>query len=242
MGKDKIVLVTGGNSGIGQATAVRLANDGYTVLFTYRNEEGVDKTLEGIVDGSGKRKAYRCDITDVGQITDMVASVIDEYGKIDVLVNCAGISNTKPIEEIDETEWDLMINTNLKGTFFLMKEVFIAMKEQKHGKIITITSIAGQRGGFFSGAHYSASKGGLETLVKCFALRGAEYGITSNAISPGVVATPMAKEEGLSAEGIPIGRMAEPEEIAGAISFLAGEDSDYITGLTVDVNGGQLMR
>ncbi|MBQ9015495.1 MAG: SDR family oxidoreductase [Firmicutes bacterium] len=154
------------------------------------------------------------------------------------LNHLAGV--TKTIEEIDEDEWDRMMNVNLRAAFFLTKAVYRKMKEQRSGRIIALTSIAGQRGGFFSGAHYCASKGGLESMMKCFALNGAPYGILCNCISPGVVETPMTKEEGVTADGIPLGRAAQPEELAEVIAFLV--HNTYINGATIDVNGGQLMR
>lgn len=238
----RIALVTGGNSGIGQATVCSLARKGFEVLFTHRKDKGVEDTLNCVLEVGGSCRAYKCDIADISATRKLVEEIISEYGAIDVLVNCAGISNTKTLEEIDEAEWDNMLDINLKGTFFLMKEVFLRMEQVKKGKLVTVTSIAGQRGGYFSGMHYCASKGGLETLVKCFALQGAEYGITSNGVSPGIVNTPMAEAEGLNCDGVPIGRMAEADEIASVIAFLASDESAYITGMTIDVNGGQLMR
>ena len=146
------------------------------------------------------------------------------------------------MDQIDEAEWDLMLDTNLKGVFFCSKLAFQMMKQAGYGRLISITSIAGQRGGFFSGIHYSTSKGGVATMMKCFALEGAQHQITANCVSPGMVETEMAKAEGLRPDGIPLGRMALPEEIAAVVSFLASTRASYITGTTIDVNGGQLMR
>jgi len=244
MNKDikRTALVTGGSSGIGQATVIALAKQNHEVIFTYRSKAGAEKTLLQ-ADALGlKVSSVFCDLSDTEASRKLVNNIYKRYGHLDILVNCAGISNTKTIEEIDENEWDRMLNINLRATFFISQAAYIKMKHQKYGCIITLTSIAGQRGGFFSGVHYSASKGGLEAMMKSFALRGAEYNITSNAVSPGVVKTPMSEAEGIPADGIPLGRAAEPEELANTIVFLASDKARYITGLTMDVNGGQLMR
>ena len=238
----KVVLVTGGSSGIGEAVVKAVAAAAHTVIFTYRNEKRAEKVLKDTADMGGQVYKYRCELSDLEQLRHMVREVKSEFGRIDALINCAGISNTKSWAEIDEAEWDRMIDVNLKASFFLMREVFAVMKEQSYGRMVNFTSIAGQRGGMFSGPHYCASKGGLETLMKCFALYGAEYGITSNAVSPGVAATPMSAAEEITTDGIPMGRAATPEEVAKAAVFLASDDASYITGATIDVNGGQLMR
>ncbi len=238
----KVVLVTGGSSGIGEAVVKEVCAENNIAVFTYRNEERAEKVLKAASDAGGQVCKYRCELSDPKQLQLMVKEVKARFGRIDALINCAGISNTKSWEEIDEAEWNRMIDVNLKAPFFLMKEVFAVMKEQGYGRMVSFTSIAGQRGGMFSGPHYCASKGGLETLMKCFALYGAEYGITSNAVSPGVAATPMSAAEGITTDGIPMGRAAAPEEVAKAAVFLASDDASYITGATIDVNGGQLMR
>lgn len=237
-----IALVTGGSSGIGRAAVQALAEAGWHVCFTCRNMTRGAAVAEAVRAGGGSSEAFRADLADTAASRALVAQLTERFGRLDVLVNCAGISNTKRIEEIDEAEWDAMLNVNLRGTFFLTQAAFLVMKRQQSGRIITLTSIAGQRGAFYSGVHYSASKGGLEAMLRCFALQGAPYGVTSNGVSPGTVDTPMARAEGIPADGIPLGRMARPEEVAAAIRFLASDEAGYITGLTLDVNGGQLMR
>lgn len=237
-----IALVTGGSSGIGRAAAQALAEAGWHVCFTCRSMARGAAAAEAVRAGGGSCEAFYADLADTAASRALVAQLTERFGRLDVLVNCAGISNTKPIEEIDEAEWDAMLNVNLRGTFFLTQAAFLVMKRQRSGRIITLTSIAGQRGAFYSGVHYSASKGGLEAMLRCFALQGAPYGVTSNGVSPGTVDTPMARAEGIPADGIPLGRMARPEEVAAAIRFLASDEAGYITGLTLDVNGGQLMR
>ena len=238
---ERIALVTGGSSGIGRAAVQALAEAGWHVCFTCRDIVRGAAVAEAVRAGGGC-EAFSADLADTAASRALVAQLTERFGRLDVLVNCAGISNTKSIEEIDEAEWDTMLNVNLRGTFFLTQAAFLVMKRQRSGRIITLTSIAGQRGAFYSGVHYSASKGGLEAMLRCFALQGAPYGVTSNGVSPGTVDTPMSRAEGIPADGIPLGRMARPEEVAAAIRFLASDEAGYITGLTLDVNGGQLMR
>lgn len=239
---ERIALVTGGSSGIGRAIVAALAEQGHTVIFTYRSPRGAEQTMALARRLGGKVEAVACDLADTAAARELAEQIAARYGRIDILVNCAGLSNTKPIEEIDETEWDRMLDTNLKAPFFLTKAVFRSMRRAGFGRIVWITSIAGDRGGLYSGVHYSASKGGLAAMAKCFARLGAAYGVTSNAVSPGVVETPMSREEGVPADDVPLGRAARPEEVAEAVCFLASDGAGYITGATIDVNGGQYMR
>jgi len=239
----RVAIVTGGSRGIGRAIAIQLARDGFDVVITYnKSYEGAVETVTSVKKYGVDAIVVQCEISRVSDIERLFGHVLDRFRRVDVLINNASLSNTLSIEEIDESEWDKMIDTNLKGTFFCSKQAFMHMKKRGYGRIVSITSIAGERGGQFSGVHYSASKGGVSTMMKCFALKGAPYHITANSVSPGVVETDMSKSEGISIEGIPVGRMASPEEIASAVSFLASENSGYITGITLDVNGGQLMR
>ncbi len=236
-----IALVTGAGGGIGRAVALELSRHGNHLLLVGRSEAGISQTLEQITQAGGDGETFLCDLSDMRQIDSMMEQFADTYGRLDILVNNAGISNTHTMEEITETEWDTMLATNLKAPFFLCRHAFRLMMPQKHGRIINLASIAGERGAWYSGIHYSASKGGLLAMTKSFALHGAPYGITVNAVSPGTADTPMAQAEGIPTDGIPLGRAATPEEIAFAISFLASNRATYLTGVTLDVNGGQFM-
>ncbi|MEW6679516.1 MAG: SDR family oxidoreductase, partial [bacterium] len=188
----------------------------------------------------------KVDNSDIKQIEKMINKVLDKFGQIDVLVNNAGISEIKKIEEISENDWDKIMDTNLKGAFFCSQFVFNHMKKRKTGRIINIASQAGTTGGFFIGAHYSASKGGIICLTKTFAKAGASFGIFVNTVSPGLVKTDMVKSfsgkirKDLIGK-IPLRRMANPEEIANVVTFLASDDASYITGANIPVNGGMLM-
>ncbi|MCH1981721.1 SDR family oxidoreductase [Ruminococcus sp. OA3] len=238
----RIALVTGAGGGIGQAVAVELARGGDHVIVVCRSRSGAEKTL-GLIKASDQTGDFiSCDVGDATQVDAMMEKIIRDYGRLDVLVNNAGISNTHTMDEINMDEWDRMMDVNLKGPFLLCRDAFGLMKSRGYGRIVNISSIAGERGALYSGIHYAASKGGLLALTKSFALRGAAHGITVNAVSPGTVDTPMSREEGIPSDNIPLGRAASPEEVAHAVCFLACDRASYLTGVTLDVNGGQLMR
>ena len=238
----RIALVTGAGGGIGQAVAAELAAWGDHVIVVCRSERGAGNTLRLIASAGGTGEFISCDVGDIRQVDAMMEKITKVYGRLDVLVNNAGISNTHTMDEIEEDEWDQMMDINLKGPFLLCRHAFCLMKSRAYGRIVNISSIAGERGALYSGIHYAASKGGLLAMTKSLALRGAGYGITVNAVSPGTVDTPMAREEGIPTDHIPLGRAASPEEVAHAVCFLACDRASYLTGVTLDVNGGQLMR
>ena len=240
--KQRIALVTGAGGGIGQAVAVELAAAGDLVLLACRSEDRAVHTLQGIQAVGGSGRCLACDLADRRQVQAMMDSITHTYGRLDVLVNNAGISNTHTIDQITEDEWDHMLSVNLKTPFFLCRYALGLMRPQRYGRIVNLSSIAGERGAFFSGAHNAASKGGLLALTKSLALHAAADGITVNAVSPGTADTPMARAEGIPSDGIPLGRAATPEEVAHAVCFLASDAAGYITGHTLDVNGGQFMR
>jgi len=245
--KNKVVLITGGTRGIGKACAIAFAKKGYNVVFTYLSSEEKAADLEKEIKNLGVEVfSIKVDNSKKQQIENMINKVIDRFGQIDVLVNNAGISEIKKIEDIDEDDWDKIMDTNLKGSFFCSQIVFNHMKKRKTGRIINMGSQAGSSGGLFIGAHYSTSKGGLLCLTKTLAKLGAEHGILVNSVSPGIVKTdmigsfsPKIKKE-LTGE-IPLGRMADPEEVANVVMFLASDDASYITGANIPVNGGMLM-
>lgn len=238
----RIALVTGAGGGIGRAIALELAADGHHVIIACRSQSGADDTLSQIRTSGGSGEFIRCDVSDLKQIDALMERVVQIHGRLDVLVNNAAISNTRTMDEIDEAEWDQMLATNLKGPFFLCRHAFHIMQAQNYGRIINLSSIAGERGALYSGIHYAASKGGLLALTKSFALRGASYGITVNSVSPGTADTPMSRAEGIPSDGIPLGRAATPEEVAHAVCFLASDKAAYLTGVTLDVNGGEFMH
>jgi NAD(P)-dependent dehydrogenase (short-subunit alcohol dehydrogenase family) len=189
------------------------------------------------------------DVSDFKSIRDKVAEMKAPYGRIDIWVNNAGITEAARIESITEEQWDRMQDIDLKSVFFCTQAVFEIMKAQNYGKLVHISSMAGERGGRGSSASYSAAKAGVINLSKSFALNGGEYNITSNTVAPGRTLTKMA--EGLSwlkdpkddpRLTIPLGRFGTPDDIANAVLFYASDLSSYVTGDTMDVNGGLYMR
>lgn len=242
--KGRVAVITGAGKGIGAAIAMRMAGEGADVVVIDIDIENANKVSENIKALNVRSKAVRLDITDIDRISEIVDSIAKEFGKIDIWVNNAGISKIIPIEELTESQWDFMMNLNLKSVFFCSQAVFGIMKKQKYGRIINISSMAGQRGGEFTGANYVASKAGVLGLTKAFALNGGEYNITANAITPGLIETDMATDLGFNQKGgvVPMKRLGFAHEVAGAAVFLASNLSDYVSGHTVDVNGALYIR
>jgi 3-oxoacyl-[acyl-carrier protein] reductase len=171
----------------------------------------------------------------------VVKQTLDSFGRIDILVNNAGVFSYTRIEDCAEEEWDRMMAVNLKGPFLCSQAVMPAMKAQRYGRIINLGSLAGQVGGLVASAPYSASKAGVMCLTKSLARALGPYGVTVNAIAPGVVATEMAKNHPDMTSQMPLGRVAQPEDIANVALFLASDESAYITGATLNANGGMFM-
>jgi len=244
--KDTISVVTGAATGIGRATAIKFAEHGSTVILADINLDGIKKTSEIIEEKGYSGIPIKIDLTSLSYIKSFTSKVISQFKRIDILVNNAGIFSTLPILEMTEQEWDLVMGVNLKGTFFLCKEILPIMIKQRSGKIINLSSLAAKRGGVTSGINYAASKAGIISVTKCLAKFAASYGINVNAVVPAFCDTNMfrslPKEKIESAiKGIPLGRPAQPEELADAILFLASDEASYITGEILDVNGGVLM-
>jgi 3-oxoacyl-[acyl-carrier protein] reductase len=245
--KKKVALITGGSRGIGKACAMELAKHGHNIAFTYFSSEKRAINTKKQIEKQGTEVIYiKVDISNNNQIKNMVDQVLKKFGQIDVLVNNAGISEIKKIEDINEKDWDLVLDTNLKGTFFCTQLVMDHMKKRKTGRIINMASQAGTTGGVFIGAHYSVSKGGVICLTKTFAKIGAQYGVLVNCVSPGLIETDMLdsfpdKSIKEFVKTIPLGRLGKPEEVAKTVAFLASDYAKYITGANIPVNGGMLM-
>jgi 3-oxoacyl-[acyl-carrier protein] reductase len=235
-----VALVTGGAKGIGSAIVKRLINDGYKVAFTYNNSE--EKAQELCAEMGEKCKAYKLDITDSNAVKNVVSDIENTFGEIAVLVNNAGIAEQALFTDITDEMWHRMIDTNLSGAFYCSRAVLKYMINRKSGKIINISSIWGETGGSCE-VHYSASKSGLMGMTKALAKEVGLSGITVNSVSPGVILTDMTShfdEETMNAlkEETPLYRIGTPEDVAGAVSFLASKDADFITGQNISVNGG----
>ena len=238
----RTALVTGGTRGIGAAIAKRLKEDGFIVAATYG---GNDEAARAFTDETGI-PTFKWDTGDYAACKDGIAKVEAECGPVEVLVNNAGITRDAPFHRMTPEQWNEVIQTNLTGVFNMTHNVWGGMRERKFGRIVTISSINGQKGQFAQ-ANYSAAKAGDIGFTKALAQEGARAGITVNVVAPGYINTDMMKGikpevmENTILPAIPVGRLGEPEEIARCVAFLASDDAGFVTGATLTANGGQYM-
>jgi 2-hydroxycyclohexanecarboxyl-CoA dehydrogenase len=241
----RVALVTGAASGIGRAVALGLAEAGLTVVAADLNKSGADETI-GLV---GAGSAVECDVTSTDSVRQAVADAIAGHGAIDVLVNCAGADIIKPFVDTTESDWDFLVQLNLLGVYRTVHTVLPSMIAAKAGRIINIASDAG-RVGSSGEAAYAGCKGGVIAFTKSVAREVARYGITMNCVAPGPTDTPPLRrtiDEGgeklidALTRAIPMRRLARPQDIAGAVSFLAGDQAEFVTGQTLSVSGGLTM-
>jgi NAD(P)-dependent dehydrogenase (short-subunit alcohol dehydrogenase family) len=241
----KTALITGGGRGIGEASGRTLAAQGANVILADINLENARAVADSICAGGGQAKALYFDVADFPRVKARVEEARSLFGRIDILVNVAGIVGTAPIEEITPESWDHMMDLDLKSMFFCTQAVFAVMKEQGYGRIVSMSSLAALRGGRSSDASYAAAKAGILNLTKCFALHGAACGVTANAVCPGNILTPMGKSLSWSQRDpktyIPLGRYGEAQDVANAVLFYASDLSSYVTGDAMNVNGGLYM-
>jgi len=241
--KGKTALVTGGSRGIGREIALGLAARGCNVAITYiSSEETALKVIDELTEYGVKAVAVKADTGNKEQVEEMVGQVEESLGKIEILVNNAGITRDNLLIRMSEEDWDQVMQTNLKGAFLTTKAVVRGMMKNRYGKIINISSVVGVMGNAGQ-ANYSASKAGLIGLTKSTAKELASRGIRVNAIAPGFIKTDMTdalKEEVIQEmlKSIPLGYLAEPKEISNLVNFLASEESDYITGQIIQIDGG----
>ncbi len=247
----RVAIVTGASHprGMGRATALALAREGADLVLTDIEVEGTQAIAEEIRASGRRALALRTDITREDQVQAVVAAALEEHGRIDVLVNNAGVTRLHPILEISAEEWDRILAVNLKGAFLCTKAVLPTMIRQRYGRIVSIAShVAEQGAGGVVGAHYAASKAGILGLMKTVARQMAPYGITSNAVAPGPIDTDFTRDYETPEQAfrrrsalvpkLPLGRLGEPREVAEAVLFLASDGASYITGEVLDVNGG----
>lgn len=247
--ENKVAVVTGSGQGIGEAIARKLAEYGARVIVTDINAEKGQAVADDL-NAQGHEAAFRrFNVIDFEHIRENINEMRDIFGRIDIWVNNAGITGIARVEEITLEEWDKMQTLDIKSVFFCTQAVFEIMKEQNYGKLVHISSMAGERGGRSSSCAYSSAKAAVLNMSKCFALSGGKYNITSNCVCPGRTLTAMA--QGLSwltdpkddpKLTIPLCRFGKPEDIANGVLFLASDLSSYVTGDTLDVNGGLYMK
>ncbi|MGD0010740.1 MAG: SDR family NAD(P)-dependent oxidoreductase [Terriglobia bacterium] len=238
----QVALITGSSHGIGFAIARTLAEEGATVVINGRNVDALRLAAEQINQAGAKVAVCPFDVSDFEAVQDGIAEIINTCGRIDVLVNNAGIYSVSPFLALSENLWDCTLAVNLKGVFNCCRLAIPQMLKQKYGRIVNVSSMAAKHGGYLPVAHYASSKAGVEALTKSLAREFAPFGIRINAVSPGVIHTEMAADQAKEKEQmIPMGRLGTAEEVARAILFLVGPDSSYITGEILDVNGGILM-
>ena len=242
----KTAIVTGGSRGIGRAAALTLAEAGADVAVIYAgNTAAAEETVRLIEEKGRKGLAIQCDVADEAAVTAMVKDVKKELGRIDILVNNAGITRDGLLMIMKEADWQAVLDTNLTGAFHCTKAVTRLMMKQRSGSIINITSVVGETGNAGQ-ANYVAAKAGLIGFTKSVAKELASRNIRCNAIAPGCIETDMTAvlgEDTVDAmiKTIPMGRVAQPEEVAKAVLFLASDDASYITGQTLNVDGGMVM-
>lgn len=238
----RVALVTGGSRGIGAAISTALKDAGYSVAATYA---GNDEKAAAFTAETGI-KTYKWDVADYDACTAGLAQIESDLGPVDVLVNNAGITRDAPFHKMTPQQWGEVINTNLSGVFNMTHPVWPGMRERKFGRVITISSINGQKGQFAQ-ANYAAAKAGDIGFTKALAQEGARAGITVNVIAPGYINTEMMQTipdkvmDGVILPQIPVGRLGEASEIARCVVFLASDDAGFITGATLSANGGQYM-
>ena len=242
----KTAIVTGGSRGIGRAIAITLAGEGAKVVVVYAgNKVAADETLQLIAKNGGTAIASQCDVSNAAAVDELIAMVKDKFGTIDILVNNAGITRDNLLMRMKEEDWQAVLDTNLTGVYHCTKAVSKLMMKQRQGAIVNLTSVVGLTGNAGQ-ANYAAAKAGVVGFTKAVAKELASRNIRCNAVAPGCIDTDMTavlgdavKEE--MVKTIPLGRVAQPEEVAKAVLFLVSDCASYITGQVLNVDGGMVM-
>lgn len=248
--KNKVVIITGGSSGLGYETAVKFAGEGASVALTFNSRQDKASDTAGLISDkySVKAEAYFCDISSADSVETFFKKVLSAFGRVDILVNNAAYWPKSYVKDMELADWKKCLDVNLTG-HFLFSRIFVRylLDNNRKGKIINIVSFAGFIGSTTGHAHYAASKAGLVAFTKSLARELGSSGINVNAVSPGMMYTPMTEhilkdKESDYIKRIPLGRIADPSEVASSVVFLSSDKADYITGATLDVSGGLLMH
>ncbi len=243
----KVAMVTGAGQGMGRAVAARLAAAGARVVVNDISAESAERTAKALSDAGHDATAVAGDVSRPDAVREMFRTAVDHYGALHVLVNNAGILYPTAVEDMDADEWDLVIAVNLRGTFLCSQAAIGPMREAGWGRIVNFSSTAGKNVSTVGGAHYTAAKAGVLGFTRHLAKEVAAYGITVNAVCPGLIDTEMVRtvidpeRADAYARGFPIERLGEPGEVAELVAFLASDRASYITGASLDINGGDLM-
>jgi 3-oxoacyl-[acyl-carrier protein] reductase len=244
----RVALVTGAGNGIGAATARRVARDGAAVAVVDLERSAAEEVAAAVVGAGGRALAVECDVTSREQVAHAVRRCVDELGRLDVLVTCAGLIRDNLVHRMTDEDWDLVIDTHLKGTFLCAQAAQSVMVEQRSGSMVFLSS--GSARGNRGQTNYSAAKAGIEAIARTLAIELGRFGIRVNAVAPGFVETRMTRSiaertgrdyeevKRAASERAALGRVAPPEEIASAIAFFAGDDASFATGQTLYVRGG----
>jgi len=243
--QDKVAIITGGSRGIGRAIAWRLAAEGAKVVVTATTKAGADKTADEIRQSGGQAAGFEANVADAKQVEDLMKGTVDQFGALHILVNNAGVTRDNLVMRMSDEDWNMVITTNLTGTFNCIRAASKIMMKQRSGKIINITSVVALMGNKGQ-ANYCAAKAGVIGLTKSVARELASRNIQINAVAPGFILTdltvglPEAAKTAML-QSVPLERVGTPEDVASVVAFLASRDSDYITGQVFNVDGGMVM-
>jgi NAD(P)-dependent dehydrogenase (short-subunit alcohol dehydrogenase family) len=243
---NQVAIITGAAQGMGAAIAKRFAQEGAKGVVTDINGEKAEQVAAQINADGNRAVAIKADVTKENEVAQLVQATLDHYGSISILINNAGILFPTRVDDVTKSEWDLVLDVNLNGTFLCSKAVLPIMKQNRFGRIVNMSSSAGRSVSTLGGVHYTTAKAGVLGFTRALAKEVAAFGITVNAVCPGLIDTEMAREnctpERLREyeESFPISRLGTPDEVAKLMVFLAA-DATYITGASIDINGGDLM-
>jgi 3-oxoacyl-[acyl-carrier protein] reductase len=245
--EQRVAVVTGAARGLGQAVADRLVADGYGVVYADLNAPGSGAAAAAADPSGASTLAVELDVRELDSVQACLDAATGHWGRVDAWVNNAAVTVARSFFEIDPSEWDDLIATNLRGTYFGCRVAGLHMRERGAGRIVNLSSIAGQRGASVNGVHYAASKAGIVAITRFAASELAPFGVTVNALAPAAIEGPSvaaapADQVAAMVRTIPVGRLGRPEEVAALVAFLVSDEAGFVTGATYDINGGMLMR